>query len=64
VKIVVRVDNASLSSRLDTQRILERLRADIERELQASRASEQLLDPEQRRAAVERAVRRLAGMPL
>jgi hypothetical protein len=56
--------SSSLRSHLDALRIAERLKADIERELQASIASEQVLDPDQRRAAVERAVRRLAGMPL
>jgi hypothetical protein len=65
VKIITRVEHASsLGSQLDAQRISERLRADIERELQASSNSEQLLDPEQRRAALERAVRRLAGAML
>jgi hypothetical protein len=64
VKIVTRVFQSSLSSHLDAVRISARLRADIERELQASATSEQLLDPEQRRAALERAVRRLAGAML
>jgi hypothetical protein len=53
--------SSSLRSHLDALRISERLKADIERELQASIASEQVLDPDQRRAALERAVRRLAG---
>jgi hypothetical protein len=65
VRIIARIEHSSsLRSHLDAMRLSERLRADIERELQASLASEQLLDPEQRRAALERAVRRLAGMPL
>ena len=64
MKIASRIASGSLSSRLDAERISARLRADIERELQASVTSEQLLDPDQRRAAVERAVRRLAGVPL
>jgi hypothetical protein len=58
VKIVTRVFQSSLSSHLDAVRISARLRADIERELQASATSEQ------RRAALERAVRRLAGAML
>jgi len=65
VRIITRVEpSSSLRSHLDALRISERLRADIEHELQASIASEQLLDPEQRRAALERAVRRLAGAML
>jgi hypothetical protein len=65
VRISTRTERvSSLGSHLDAQRISERLRADIERELQASLASEQVLDPDQRRAAFERAVRRLAGLPL
>ncbi len=65
MRIITRVEpSSSLRSHLDALRISERLRADIEHELQASIASEQLLDPEQRRAALERAVRRLAGAML
>ncbi|HJZ42694.1 MAG TPA: hypothetical protein VJ233_03140 [Hyphomicrobiaceae bacterium] len=65
MRIITRVEPASsLRSHLDALRISERLRADIEHELQASIASEQLLDPEQRRAALERAVQRLAGAML
>jgi hypothetical protein len=62
VKILANVRVGSRNSRLDAEQIAAQLRADIERELQASLASEQRLDPEERRAAVERAVRRLAGI--
>ena len=50
-----------LRDRLDVQRIHERLRSEVERELQTVSASGLPVDPEVRRDALERAVRRLWG---
>jgi hypothetical protein len=60
VKVNVRIIDR-LRDRLEAQRINERLRSEIERELQATTASGQPIDPETRRDALERAVRRLWG---
>lgn len=60
MKVNVRVIDR-LRDRLEAQRINERLRSELERELQTIAASGQPLDPEIRRDALERAVRRLWG---
>jgi hypothetical protein len=60
VKIKVRVIDR-LSDRIATQRVNDRLRSEIERELQTVSASGLPIDPEIRRDALERAVRRLWG---
>ncbi|HWB46505.1 MAG TPA: hypothetical protein VG900_13770 [Hyphomicrobiaceae bacterium] len=60
MKIKVRVIDR-LSDRIATQRVNDRLRSEIERELQTVSASGLPIDPEIRRDALERAVRRLWG---
>ncbi|KAB2910821.1 MAG: hypothetical protein F9K29_24020 [Hyphomicrobiaceae bacterium] len=63
MKVTVTVDGAARLG-AEASRIAAQLRAEVERELQASAASGQPLDAEARRDALERSVRRLWGATL
>ena len=59
MKLSVTIEGLASLPRFDAARLTSRLRAELERELQLSAVAE--LDPEQRRDALERALRRVHG---
>ena len=59
MKISARLAGTSDLARFDPVRLIERLRTDIERELQASLPSDRAHDADARRAALELALARL-----
>jgi hypothetical protein len=64
MKIQAHINSDSLRERLLAERIRARLRADLERELQPVAVGGETPDPDVRRDALERAVRRVWGATL
>lgn len=60
MKLTVSVEGLSTLARARTANLAALLATEVDRELQASAASGQPVDADQRRAALERAIRRLS----
>jgi hypothetical protein len=61
MKLTVTVEGLATLSRFDPERLVERLRSEVERELQSAAASSRLrLDASEQREALERALGRVS----